>query len=166
MKNYYFCSCLFCRIKPICHMLAGSGQFNEVLTCTNDRQGTAALLFAECLLISDWGHQHPVARTQNYYRQNTEHFEVDASEFLNSEKNGINILLGFYTLLPYVMGSSKEYMGQEMSTVPYRREKKHHLQSNIPASLSSICICGVTMTTMKTFYNIWGILQKRNSWMG
>lgn len=27
------------------------------------------------------------------------------------------------------MKSSKEYMGQEMSTVPYRRDKKHHLKS-------------------------------------
>lgn len=54
-----------------------------------------------CLLISDCGHQHPVARTWNYHRQNTGHFEADSEEFLNTGKNGINIPLGFYTFLPY-----------------------------------------------------------------
>lgn len=61
-------------------MLAGSGQFNEGLAGTNDRQGTAALLFAGfLLLISHWAHQHPVATTGNYHRQNIEHFELDSS---------------------------------------------------------------------------------------
>lgn len=49
MKIYYFCSCFFCRVKSICLIFASSGQFNEVLTCSYDRQGTAALLFARLL---------------------------------------------------------------------------------------------------------------------
>lgn len=82
-----------------------------------------------CHLTSDWAHQHPVVRTGNYHRWITEHSEVDSWEFLNSEKNWINILLGFCRFLPYVMKSSKEYMGQDMATVPYRREKTHQLKS-------------------------------------
>lgn len=179
MKNDYFCFCFFCRIKSICLLLAGSGQFNEVLTCTNDRQGTAALLLqGYCLLISVWGHQHPVVRTWNYHRRNTGHFEADSEEFLNTGKNGINIPLGFYTFLPYEADNPwwkaarsiwdrrcLQYLTEEIKNIIWSPEV-FSSDSSIPASLPSFYICGVTMATVKTFYKIWGILRKRNSWMG
>lgn len=131
-----------------------------------------------CLLISDCGHQHPVARTWNYHRQNTGHFEADSEEFLNTGKNGINIPLGFYTFLPYEADNPwwkaarsiwdrrcLQYLTEEIKNIIWSPEV-FSSDSSIPASLPSFYICGVTMATVKTFYKIWGILRKRNSWMG
>lgn len=83
-----------------------------------------------------------------------------------------------HIFLPYVMKSTKEYMGQCMGqetsvNVSQKREKTSlevlrfsQSSSSIPASLLSFYICDVTMATMKTFYNIWAILTIRNCWMG
>lgn len=114
-------------------------------------------------LISDWD-QHTIARTLNYCRQNTGHFEAGSSEFLSTKKNEINMLRGFYAFLQYkidhlwwkaamnIWGNRcLQYLTESLNT-SVKVLRFSQSDSTIPASLQSFAIRGVTTATMRTCY--------------